>query len=84
MLVLVENAAEAVASSYVEVGNLVWISDLSGERGQRSGVREALMRPVSVVELLKLAQGVEQVPLVPDQGPIQQFTAAGLHPPLSR
>jgi hypothetical protein len=24
---------------------------------------------------------VEQVPLVPDQGPVQQFTAAGLHPP---
>jgi hypothetical protein len=24
---------------------------------------------------------VEQVPLVPDQGPIQQFATAGLHPP---
>ena len=81
MLVLVENAAEAVASSYVEVGHLVWISDLLGERGQRSGVRDVLMRLVSVVELLEVAQGVEQVPLVPDQRPVQQLTAAGLHPP---
>lgn len=56
MLVLVENAAEAVASSYVEVGNLVWISDPLGQRAQRSGVREALMRPVSVVETFELAQ----------------------------
>jgi DNA-binding NarL/FixJ family response regulator len=33
--------------------NLVWISDLSGELGQRSGVRDALMRPVSIVELFE-------------------------------
>src|SRR4051795_12741930 len=82
MLVLVENAAEAVASSDVEAGRHVWISDPRGQRGQRTGVRDALMRPVSVVELLELAQGVEQVPLVPDQGPVQQFVAAGLHPSL--
>ncbi|WP_181923543.1 hypothetical protein [Streptomyces inhibens] len=36
---------------------------------------------MSVVELLELAQRVEQVPLVSDQGPVQQFTPAGLHPP---
>jgi hypothetical protein len=56
MLVLVENAAETVTSSYVEVGQLVWISGPRGQRGQRSRVREALMRPVSVVELFELAQ----------------------------
>ena len=38
------------------------------------------MRPVGVVELLELAQGVQQVRLVPDQGPVGQFAAAGLHP----
>jgi hypothetical protein len=54
MLVLVENAAEAVASSYVEMGHLVWISDRRGQRAQRSSVADALMRPVSVVELLEL------------------------------
>jgi hypothetical protein len=80
MLVLVENAAEAIASSYVEVGHRVWISDPRGQRAQRSGVCNALMRPVSVVELFELAQGVEQMPLVPDQRPIQQLAAAGLYP----
>ena len=32
-----------------------------------------------VVELLELVQGVEQVPLVPDQSAVEQFAAAGLH-----
>jgi hypothetical protein len=36
MLVLVENAAEAVASSYVETAHLVWMSDPRGQRAQRS------------------------------------------------
>jgi hypothetical protein len=40
------------------------------------------MRPVGVVEQLELAQGAQQVPLVPDQGPIEQLAAAGLHPSL--
>lgn len=55
MLVLVEDAAEAIASPYVEVGDLV-------------RVRDALVRPVGVVELFELAQDVELVLLVPDQG----------------
>jgi len=45
-------------------------------------VRDALVRAVSGVELIELAQDVEQVSLVPDQGPVQQFAAAGLDPPL--
>ena len=35
---------------------------------------------MGIVELLELAQGVQQVPLVPDQGTVEQFAAAGLHP----
>jgi hypothetical protein len=35
---------------------------------------------VGVVELFELAQGLEQVPLVPDQGPIEELASAGLHP----
>jgi hypothetical protein len=35
---------------------------------------------VAVVELFELAQGVEQMLLVPDQGAAQQFAPAGLHP----
>jgi hypothetical protein len=40
------------------------------------------VRAVSVVEGLVPAQGVQEVALVPDQGPIQQFRAAGLYPAL--
>ena len=55
-----------------------------GEGSARSGqgVGDSLVRPVGVVELLELAQGVEQVRLVPDQGPVEQLAAAGLHPSL--
>jgi hypothetical protein len=38
--------------------------------------------PVPVVEVLELAQGVEQVLLVPDQGPVEQLAATGQHPSL--
>src|SRR5437773_1947607 len=34
-----------------------------------------------IVELLELAQRVDQVSLVPDQRAVQQFAAAGLYPP---
>ncbi|MFE9207609.1 hypothetical protein [Micromonospora sp. NPDC007230] len=66
-----EDAAEAIAFSYVEAGQLGRIGDLRGQRVQRAGVRDALVWAVSVVELFELVQGVEQVPLVPDQGPVQ-------------
>jgi hypothetical protein len=36
---------------------------------------------VGVVELLEFAQCMQQVLLVPDQGPAEQLAAAGLHPP---
>ena len=68
MLVPVEDAAEAVASSYVEAGDLIWICDRRGQRVQRAGVGDALVRAVSVIELLELAERVDQVALVPDQG----------------
>lgn len=34
---------------------------------------------MTVVETFELAQGVEQVALVPDQGAVQQLASAGLH-----
>jgi hypothetical protein len=40
-----------------------------------------LVGPVPVVEALELAQSVEQVVLVPDQGLVEQLATAGLHPP---
>lgn len=39
------------------------------------------MGPVLVVVPLVLAQRVQQVGLVPDQGAVEQFAAAGLDPP---
>jgi hypothetical protein len=61
MLVLVEGAAEAVASSYVEVGDGVQVGDRRWQGVQRAGVCDALVGPVGVVVLLELAQGVEQM-----------------------
>jgi hypothetical protein len=78
MLILVKDAAEAIASSYVEAGYLVRVGDLCRQRVQRACVGDALVGAVSVVELFELVQGVEQVPLVPDQAAVQQFAAAGL------
>jgi hypothetical protein len=49
---------------------------------QRPGVGDSLVRSVGVVELLELTKSVQQVPLVPDQGPVEQLAAAGLHPSL--
>ena len=70
MLILVDHSPELVASSYVKaVGQGLralpqWL--------ERAGVLDALMRPVPVVELLELLQGVQKVGLVPDQRAIQQ------------
>ena len=82
MSVLMEDAAEAVASVYVKAGGGVRLGDRCGQRAQWPGVGDPLVRAVGVVELLELAQGVEQVPLVPDQGPVEKLAAAGLHPSL--
>ena len=39
------------------------------------------MGSVAVVVLFVPAQGVQQMHLVPDQHPVEQFVAAGLNPP---
>jgi hypothetical protein len=46
MLVLVEDAAEAVASVDVEAGGSVRPGDRRGQRTQRTGVRDSPMWPV--------------------------------------
>src|SRR5690349_9773024 len=68
MFVRVEDPAQRLASSDVQVGDLVWISDRRRQRTQRPGVRDALVGPVVVVEDFELTQGAEKVVLVPDQG----------------
>jgi hypothetical protein len=71
MVVLMEHSAESVVSSYVKGGDLVRDHQGHGQWLERAGVRDALMRPVPVVELLELPQGVQKVGLVPDQGAVQ-------------
>jgi hypothetical protein len=53
VLIFVEDAAESFASSYVEARYLLRISDRHRQRVQRSGVRDALMGPVGVVEVFE-------------------------------
>jgi hypothetical protein len=59
MLVFVEDAAEAVASSYVEADQLVWVGDRRGQWVSRPCVRDALVWAVFVVETFELVEGVE-------------------------
>jgi hypothetical protein len=82
MLVLMEEAAEVGVSVDVEPGDAHGIDDGCGQRMQWSGIVDALMRPVGVVEPLELSQGVDQVALIPDQGAVEQLAAAGLYPAL--
>ena len=49
---------------------------------QWPGARDALVEPMSVVKLLELPECMEEVALVPDQGPVHELVSAGLHPPL--
>jgi hypothetical protein len=80
MFVLVEDAAKPIASSDAAPGYLVRIGDRRGQWVQRSGVGDALMRSMAVVEVFEFVQRVQEMPLVPDEGSVQQLVAAGLHP----
>src|SRR4051812_32661547 len=80
MLVFVEYAAESVSSADVEVVELLWFGDRIGGRPERRAVQGAVV-PVLVVVGLELAECVEQVGLVPDQGAVEEFVSAGLYPP---
>lgn len=76
MPVLVENAAEEIAAAYVEAGDRVRNSDRCGQWIQRAGILGARMRPMGVVELFEHAQGVERMPLIPDQRAVRQLAPA--------
>ncbi|WP_326708107.1 hypothetical protein OG758_00730 [Streptomyces sp. NBC_01474] len=72
MLVLVENAADPSTSPYAEASDLLRIADRDRQQVHRAGVGDALMGPMGAAEVLEFAQGVQQVPLTPDQGTAQQ------------
>jgi hypothetical protein len=70
-------AAGAVAPPDAEV---VQVGDAIGLRAERRGLVQDAVRPVRVVEVLVLAQHDHQMPLIPDQGPVQELTAAAADP----
>jgi hypothetical protein len=78
----VEDAAEAVTSVDVQVSQPVAIGDWFGQRNEWSGVRDALVRSVDVVVCLEFAERVQEMSLVVDQCPVEEFASAGPHPPL--
>ena len=57
MFVLIEDSAQPLSSSDVQVGDLVWFGDRWGQRLQRACVGDALVRPMLVAEGLELAKG---------------------------
>jgi hypothetical protein len=71
MRILMEHSAQSVAPSYVKAGELIRNCQQHGQWLERAGVRDALMWPVPVVELLELPQRVQEVGLVPDQRAVQ-------------
>jgi hypothetical protein len=78
--IFVDDATGAVISSdpeMIQVSNAVW------QRPQWRGLVQGAVRPVGVVEVLVLPHHRHQVALVPDQGPVQQFTPAAANPTLS-
>ena len=71
MFVLVQNTAETITSTDGQPGELVWVGDRFGQRLEWSGVGDALVRPVRVVEDFVFAEGVQEMPLVPDQAAVE-------------
>ena len=55
---------------------MVQAGDAVGQRPERRGLAEGAVGPVGVAEVLVLAQDGHQVPLIPDQGPVQQLPPA--------
>ena len=67
MLILVKHPTESVASLYVKARDLVRSHQRYGQWLERAGIRDMLMRPVPVVELLELPQNMQKAGPVPDQ-----------------
>ena len=57
---------------------LVQAGDAVGQRAERCGLLQGSVRAVRVVEILVLPQHDHQVPLVPDQRPVQQLPVVPL------
>ncbi|MFC5003323.1 transposase [Dactylosporangium cerinum] len=76
MSIFVEDAAESIVSSDVEVGESVRFGDRLGERAYGCRGVERSVGSVLVVEGLVLAERVEKMGPGHDQGPVEQFGSA--------
>jgi hypothetical protein len=74
--VLVEDAAESIASSDVEAVESARFGYRLAERAQGCRGAERAVRPLLVVESLVLAERVEKMGLIHDQGPVEEFGSA--------
>jgi len=82
MPVLVQAAGAVAPSDDVEAAVDVRRGNWRGQCAQWPGVRDPLARPVAVVELLEPAKGLQKVPLILNQDPVeQQLAAAGQRRP---
>ena len=66
-----EDAVEAIWPMDVQVPDLDGLGDWFGQRVQRCGVGQGPVRAVSIVERFELAQRMEQMALVPNEGAVQ-------------
>lgn len=80
MSVLMDDAAESITSMDFEVVDSVRLGDRFGDWPKRRRTVQGAVRPMPVIERLELAERVQQVGLVPDQGTVEEFAPAGLHP----
>ena len=67
MFIFVDDSAEAVTSTNIQVRDRGQIGDRFRQRLQRSGVGDAPVGPVPVVMPLVLVQRVQQMRLIPHQ-----------------
>ena len=82
MLILVDDSAQTLVPSHLHMRDVGRFDDRRRQWVLRSDVGYAPVGTVFVVEGLELSEGLQEVPLVPHRGSIEQFMAAGLHPPL--
>src|SRR3954452_16273876 len=69
MLVLVKGSGEPILSADLQTQDLLWF-DPFGKWSERCGLIQGAVGPVPVVERFELAQCVQKVALVPDQGAV--------------
>src|ERR1019366_7827609 len=74
--------AESILSADLHARDLAWFGDRFGQRAARGCLSQSPVRPVPVAGRLVLAQSVQEVALVPDQGAIEELAPAGLYPAL--